>query len=43
MNPVIPQQKNLTLQETICAVNKVVNFKDFKRPNKEILCTFQGP
>ena len=43
MSQVFPQQNNLISQSRLRAVNKVVNFKDFQRPNKEILLAFQGP
>ena len=43
MSQVFPQQKNLILQSKLRAVNKVVNFKDFQRLNKEILHAFEGP
>ena len=43
MSQVFPQQKNLILQSNLSAVNKVVNFKEFQKPNKEILPAFQGP
>ena len=31
-----PWQNNLILQKKVSGVDKVVNFKDFSRPNKEI-------
>ena len=31
-----PQQNNLILQKKVSGVDKVVNFKDFSRPNKQI-------
>ena len=34
--PNFPWQKNLILQEKVSWLDKVVNFKDFLRPNKEI-------
>ena len=34
--PNFPWQKNRILQEKVSCVDKVVNFKDFSRPNKEI-------
>ena len=34
--PNFPWQNNLILQEKVSGVDKVVNFKDFSRPNKEI-------
>ena len=30
------QQNNLTLQKRVSGVHKVVNFKDFSIPNKEV-------
>ena len=32
--PNFPQQNNLILQKKVSGVDKVVNFKDFSRPNK---------
>ena len=37
-----PWQNNLILQKKVSGIDKVGNFKDFSRPNKEI-STFQGP
>ena len=34
--PNFPQQNSLILQKMLSGVDKVVNFKDFSRPNKEI-------
>ena len=34
--PNFPQQNNLILQKKVSGADKVVNFKDFLRPNKEI-------
>ena len=34
--PNFPRQNNLILQKKVSCVDKVVNFKDFLRPNKEI-------
>ena len=34
--PNFPRQNNLILQKMVSGVDKVVNFKDFSRPNKEI-------
>ena len=34
--PNFPRQNNLILQKKVSGVDKVVNFKDFLRPNKEI-------
>ena len=34
--PTFPQQKNLILQKIVSGVDKVMNFKDFLRPNREI-------
>ena len=34
--PKFPQQKKLILQKIVSGVDKVVNFKDFSRPYKEI-------
>ena len=31
-----PWQNNLILQKTVSGIDKVVNFKDFSRPYKEI-------
>ena len=33
--PNFPRQNNLILQKKVSDVDKVVNFKDFSRPNKE--------
>ena len=32
----VPQQNNLILQKKVSGIDKVGNFKDFSRPNKEI-------
>ena len=34
--PKFPQRKKLILQKIVSGVDKVVNFKDFSRPYKEI-------
>ena len=34
--PNFPGQSNLILQKKVSGIDKVVNFKDFLRPNKEI-------
>ena len=34
--PNFPRQNNLILQKKVSGVDKIVNFKDFLRPNKEI-------
>ena len=34
--PNVPRQNNLILQKKVSGVNRVVNFKDFSRRNKEI-------
>ena len=34
--PNFPRQNNLILQKNVPGVDKVVNFKDFSRPNKEM-------
>ena len=34
--PNFPWQNNLVLQKKVSGVDKVVNFKDFSRPDKEI-------
>ena len=34
--PNFPWQNNLILQKMMSGIDKVVNFKDFLRPNKEI-------
>ena len=34
--PNFPRKNNLILQKKVSGVDKVVNFKDFLRPNKEI-------
>ena len=34
--PNFPRLNNLILQKKVSGVDKVVNFKDFLRPNKEI-------
>ena len=34
--PNFPRQNNLLLQIKVSGVDKIVNFKDFLRPNKEI-------
>ena len=34
--PNFPWQNSLILQKKLSSVDKVVNFKDFSRPNKEI-------
>ena len=34
--PNFPRQNNLVLQKKLSGVGKVVNFKDFSRPDKEI-------
>ena len=34
--PNLPRQNNLILQKKKPGVDKVVNFKDFSRPNKEV-------
>ena len=33
--PNFPWQNNLILQKMVSGIDKVVNFKDFSRPNKE--------
>ena len=33
--PNFPRQNNLILQKMVSGIDKVVNFKDFSRPNKE--------
>ena len=40
--PNFPHQNNLILQKKVFGIDKVVNFKDFSRPNKKS-STFQGP
>ena len=32
----LEKQNNLILQKRVVGVDKIVNFKDFSRPNKEI-------
>ena len=34
--PNFPQQNSLVLQKIVAGIDKVVNFKDSSRPNKEI-------
>ena len=34
--PNFPRQNNLILQKKVSGADKVVNFKNFSRPNKEI-------
>ena len=34
--PNFPRKNNLILQKKVSGVDKVVNFKDFSRPDKEI-------
>ena len=34
--PNFPWQNNLILQKMVSGIDKVVNFKDFSRPSKEI-------
>ena len=34
--PNFPRQNNLVFREKVPGVDKIVNFKDFLRPNKEI-------
>ena len=34
--PNFPRKNNLILRKKVSSVDKVVNFKDFLRPNKEI-------
>ena len=34
--PNFPRRNNLILQKMVSGVDKVVNFKDFSRPNKEM-------
>ena len=34
--PYFPRRNNLILQKMVSGVDKVVNFKDFSRPNKEL-------
>ena len=34
--PNFPGQSNLILQKKVSGIDKVVNFKDLSRPNKEI-------
>ena len=34
--PNVPRQNNLISQKKVSGVDKVVNFKDISRPNKEI-------
>ena len=34
--PNFPQQNNVILKKMVSGIDKVVNFKDFSRPSKEI-------
>ena len=34
--PNFPRQNNLILQKKVSGIDKVLNFKDFLRPNKQI-------
>ena len=36
--PNFPQQNNVTLKKMLSGIDKVMNFKDFSRPSKEIKC-----
>ena len=38
---IFSQQNNLVLQKIVAGVDKVVNFKDFSWPNKEIKYFFK--